>query len=153
MSPSPRRSKRESQGRPAGRGRVVSPTLAPGALELVQALVNTYDFASRVDELTTTGNLSAWLSRNGLLPAGAELSDTDLSRIRAVRAGLRALVAAHSGSRVNEADVAALDQATIGARAQVRFERDGTSRLELGSSHFEDALGTLLGIVLEAERS
>ena len=56
----------------------------------------------------------------------------------------------HSGGEMDEAAVVRLDQAAAGARAQVRFDRDGTPRLEPVSRDFDDALGTLLGYVHEA---
>jgi predicted RNA-binding Zn ribbon-like protein len=99
------------------------------------------------DELATPRDLAAWLSRNALLPAGLELSAADLDRARAARGGLRAQLAAHGGGSLDQSALRRLDEAAVGARAQVRFDRDCTSRLELISRDFDDALGTLLGLV------
>ncbi len=102
--------------------------------------------------LRTPRDLAALLSRQGLLPAGSQLTDADLERARSVRHGLRMLAWANGGREVDTDAVARLDQAAAGARAQVRFDPDGTSRLEPVSRDFDDALGTLLGFVHEAQR-
>ena len=136
---------KEEPRRPAGQSRVSSPLLAPGSLRLVQALLNTV--GPQVEELDTPGSLSDWLSRNGLLPAGTELTRSDLERIRDTRSGLRALLATHSGGTLDQASVALLNRAAVGARAHIRFDRDGTSRFELISRDLDDALGILLGFV------
>ena len=136
---------REEPRRPAGQSRVSSPIPAPGGLELVQAFLNTV--TSKSDELKTPSSLSDWLSRNGLLPAGTELTPEDLERARDARSGLRALLATNSGADLNDVTLARLDRAAVGARAQIRFDRDGTSRFELISRNLDDALGTLLGFV------
>lgn len=141
---------KEKSRTPPGQSRDTQAMSAPGELALVQAFLNTVRFEPKGDELTTPRGLSDWLSRNGLLPAGTELSADDVARARDARFGLRALVAAHGVYELNEEAVTALDRAAIGARAQVRFGLDG-SRLELISRDFDDALGTLLGIVHAAE--
>ncbi len=132
---------KEEPRRPAAHSRVSSPIPAPDGLGLVQAFLNT------VDELTTPGRLSAWLSRNGILPSGTELTRADVERACDARSGLRALAAANSGRTLDDASIAKLDRAAVGARAQVRFDRDGTSRFELISRNLDDALGTLFGLV------
>ena len=134
---------KEEPRRPPGLSRISSPIPAPGGLELVQAFVNTASPAS--DELRTPRGLSDWLSRNGLLPAGTELTKADLERARDARTGLRALLVTNGGGRLNNSAVARLDRATVGARAQIRFDRHGTSRFELISRDLDDALGVLLG--------
>ncbi len=101
----------------------------------------------RADELATPRSLGDWLSRNSLLAAGTELARADLERARDARSGLRALLAANGGRKLDDATVARLDRAAVGARAQIRFDRDGTSRFEVISRDLDDALGTLFGFV------
>ncbi len=136
---------KEESRRPSGHYRVSSPIPAPDDLGIVQVFLNTS--VSKKDELNAPRGLSDWLSRNGLLPAGTELTITDVARTRDVRTGLRALLAANGGSSLDEASVAKLDRAAVGARVQIRFDRDGSSRIELISRDLDDVLGTLLGFV------
>ncbi len=138
---------REEPRRPPGQSRASSLIPAPGGLEIVQAFLNTTPTKKKADELVTPRDLADWMTRNGLLPAEAALTAADLGRARDIRAGLRTVAASHNRYTLNEAQVARLDQASVGARAQVRFDRDGTSRLELISRDIDDALGALLGIV------
>lgn len=132
---------------PRGASRVASPIVAPGGLGAVQALLNTVVVKTRTDELETPRDLSDWLTRQGMLPAGTELTEADLKRTRDVREGLRALAALNRGAGVDVAAVARLDQAALGARAQIRFDADGGSRLDPVCRDFDDALGTLLAYV------
>ncbi len=136
---------REEPRRPPGQSRVSTPIPAPDGLELVQAFLNTV--APGTDELQTPRSLSDWLSRNGLLAAGTELTRADLERARDARSGVRALLAANSGSKLDDAAMAKLDRAAVGARVQIRFDRDGRSRFELIARDLDDALGTLFGFV------
>lgn len=138
---------------PPGASREATPIPAPGELEIVRAFLSTRDAKSGADELRSSRDLSHWLSRHGLLPAGTKLTEEDLERALEVRRGLRALAVANSGGELKAAAVSGLDQAAVGARAQVRFDADGASRLELVSRDFDDALGTLLGIVHSARMS
>jgi hypothetical protein len=144
---------KEPSQTPPGEKRIASPIPAPGGLAEVQAFLNTVKRTKKktTDELATPRDLSDWLSRRGLLPAGTRLTPSDLERARDTRDGLRALLLAHNGYDLDEEAVARLDRAAVGARAQVRFDRDGTSRLERVSRDFDDALGTLLGFVHAAQ--
>ena len=136
---------REEPRRPPGHSRVSSPIPAPAGLELIRAFLNTR--TPKGDELRSARDLSDWLSRHGLLPAGIELTPSDLERARDARAGLRALLSANSGARLDDAVIARLDRAAVGARAQIRFDRDGGSRFEQLSRDLDDALGTVFGLV------
>lgn len=148
-----KRGVKEPSRTPPGQKRIASPIPAPGGLAEVQAFLNTVrrKKKKRTDELATPRDLADWLSRRGLLPAGTKLSASDLERAREARSGLHALLLAHNGYDLDEEAVAGLDRAAVGARAQVRIDRDGTTRLELVSRDFDDALGTLLGFVHAAQ--
>ncbi len=145
-----RRGVKEPARVPPGQDRIATPIPAPGGLEVVQAILNTLDVKAETDELRTPAALAALLSRHGLLASGVELGRKDLERALQVRRGLRSLLLAHSGGEADEEAVASLDRAALGARAQVRFDRDGNSRLEPAGGDFDEALGTLLGFVHEA---
>lgn len=145
---------KEKPQSPPGEERVTSPIPAPGGLEIVQAFLNTVDFKKgkkKTDVLSTPRDLGDWLSLQGLLPSGMKLSEADLERAWDVRDGLRWLLMVNNGYDPDEEKVLKLDRAAMGARAQVRFERDGTTRLELICRDFDDALGTLLGFVYAAQ--
>ena len=143
---------KEKPQTPPGHERISSPIPAPGDLEIVQAFLNTVSFGKKkTDELKSPRNLADWLSRLGLLPSGTKLTADDLTRARDVRTGLRALLLANNGYGLDEDAVERLDRAAMGARAQVRFEHDGKSRLERVSRDFDDALGTLLGAIHAAQ--
>lgn len=146
-----KRGVKEKSRTPPGEDRISSPIPAPGGLAVVQSFLNTFDFKKRHDQLATPRDLSDWMSRQGILPAGTRLTKEDLSRALAARAGLCALIMAQNGYKIGEKWVAKLDRAGMGARSQVRFEPDGTTRIELVSRHFDDALGTLLGLVHAAQ--
>ena len=146
MTPGRNRGYRETPRRPPGHDRAASLDPAPGDLELVQAFLNTLRLKPKGDDLAGPRALADWLSRHGLLPAGFELDRDHVARARDARSGLRTLLAANSGANLDEGAVERLDQAAIGARAQARFDRDGSSRFELVSRDFDDALGTILGM-------
>ena len=144
---------KEKARTPPGYDRIAKPIPAPGKLEILQAFVNTLGIAAKADALDTPRALSDWMSRYGLLAVGTELTRQDLERARAVRRGLYALLRANNGADIDPAAIDGLDQAVLGARAQVRVDRDGTTRLELVSRDLNDAIGTLLGFVHEAHSS
>ena len=145
-----RRGVKEPPRVPPGQDRIATPIPAPGGLEAVQAFLDTIDVEAETDELRTPRDLADLLARQGLLPSATELSEGDLERARRVRRGLRSLLWANSGGEANAEAVAGLDKAAVGARAQVRFDRDGSTRLEPVGRDFDEALGTLLAFVHEA---
>ena len=67
---------------------------APGALEPVQAFINTHYDLERdhgAELLSTPGALGDWLARRGLLTDPTRLGDLDLRRALNARASLREL--------------------------------------------------------------
>ena len=123
---------------------------APGELRLVQAFVNTADFIKRTERFTAPPALADWLTREGLLDRGAELTRADLERTIGVREALRALLRANNGVPVDAKAAARLDRSGHGALLRVRVDADGETRLEPAADGLEAAIGGLLAIFATA---
>ena len=95
--------------------------------------------------------LGTWLAKWGLLPEETELTESDAGRAREIRTGLRSLMLAHGGAKIDPEAIARLDQAAAGASPRMRFDPDGSVRMELLARTFEEALGSLIGIVFTAQ--
>ena len=71
----------------------------PRAIAVVRDFVNTTDFETGADELTTQADLARYLVREGLLQSAGRASVGDLRLARSLRAGLRrALEHHHEGT-------------------------------------------------------
>lgn len=132
------------------RPRTSEPAPAPSDLRILQDFLNTQPVRDQTDRLSRTRDLGDWLAGHGILPAGTELSGDDLARARDLRAGLRAVAAASSGRAVDEATVARLGEVARYAEPRIRFDR-GVGRFETLGKTFAEALGSLIGIVLQAQ--
>ncbi len=128
--------------------RISAPAPAPGELDFLQAFANTVDLKAGTDALASPKQLADWLAQRDLLAADRKLTKADLGRALDVRDGLRALVAANSGAGLDVEAISRLDRAARGARPQVRFYVDGTSRFE--SEELNEALGRLMALVVMA---
>jgi predicted RNA-binding Zn ribbon-like protein len=104
---------------------------APGDLELVRLLVNTLEVESGDDALSSPAALQAWLQEHGL-GRGAEAAPADLHTARRLREAIRSL------------------RAAARARLALRFEPDGSARLEPVAAGVDGALGRLVAIVAGA---
>ena len=122
---------------------------APGPLELVREFVNTLDVEDGVDELTSPRALAAWLRARGLLREGAA-TRPDVDRARKAREALRALLAANNGVSVRKEAALELNRAARRADMRLRFEPDGSARLEPAARGVDGALGRLLAIAAAA---
>jgi hypothetical protein len=122
-----------------------SPRTAPGEIEIVQAFVNTKSLKNRTDELSTPRELAAWLARWRPLTAAAKLTADDLRRAHHARERILALLRANNGVELDAAALARLDEASRGARIEVRFDSDGTVRFEAATPDFPDVLGSCSG--------
>jgi predicted RNA-binding Zn ribbon-like protein len=126
---------------------------APGRLELLQRFVNSYnhDFPREWDRLGTATKARAWLREKQLLDPGDRISAAEAARLRELREALRALVLANHGGGL---DAAAAE--TIRANAallRVVLDDDGRTALEAAAGGVDGAVGTLLGILHEAQVS
>lgn len=114
--------------------------------DLVIDFVNTAGFGPEREDLTTPGELAAWLSGHGLDP-GARATTAELDEARAVREALRELLSAHNEVA---ADVpratAVLDAAAQRSGLGIRFV-DGVARAEPSASGVRGAVGRILAEV------
>jgi predicted RNA-binding Zn ribbon-like protein len=124
-------------------------TRAPGELELVRAFVNTLDVEDGVDELASPAALDGWLRRRDLL-RGGKATSADLTNARRLREALRALLLANNGVSVRKEAALTLNNAARRTALGVRFEPEGTARVEPGARGVDGALGRLLAIVSAA---
>jgi predicted RNA-binding Zn ribbon-like protein len=123
---------------------------APEPLALAQDFLNTFDLEGEVEELTDPDQLRTWLVTRGLLGRGARVSDGDLKRALAVRAGLRALAMVNADLPVDEAAVRSLNLALGPALLQARFDPGGGWRLDPGAPGVDGALARLAAVVVDA---
>jgi predicted RNA-binding Zn ribbon-like protein len=122
---------------------------APGDLELVRLLVNTLEVESGDAALSSPAALQAWLQEHGL-GRGAEAAPADLHTARRLREAIRSLLAENSGMHVRKDAAVTLNRAAARARLALRFEPDGSARLEPVAAGVDGALGRLVAIVAGA---
>jgi predicted RNA-binding Zn ribbon-like protein len=122
---------------------------APGDLELVRLYVNTVDLEDGDDELADPPALGAWLEGHGLGRAGS-VTPADLHEARRLREAIRTLLLEGSGLHVRKDAARTLGRAAEHARLALRFEPEGTARLEPAEPGVAGALGRLAGIVAAA---
>jgi predicted RNA-binding Zn ribbon-like protein len=123
---------------------------APGRLELVRGFVNTADLDRGTDELDSPRALSVWLSRHGLLAAGARLGKRDLDRAIEVREALRMLMLPNNDLPLEPAAIETLNAATGAGEFSVSFDADGGAELRAGGSGLDAAMRRLIAITYEA---
>jgi predicted RNA-binding Zn ribbon-like protein len=120
---------------------------APGQLELVEHLINSVEIADGArDEIATPEGLGAWLSAAGY-PASP--SEADVERMLQIREGLRSVLEANSGGRVDQAAVGSLNQALAPTTLQLQVEEDGTPGLVCVGG-VESFIGDLAAAILAA---
>ena len=119
---------------------------APGALELVQAFVNTVDREHGPDLLDDDPGLQDWLERR-MLPA--DLAPGDRERARAVREALRAVLLANNGEPRDPTAQDALERAARRARLEPAFPPDGATLVPRADG-VDAALGRILATAFTA---
>jgi predicted RNA-binding Zn ribbon-like protein len=120
---------------------------APMPLLLVQSFINTRDIDRDTDLLLDPQAASAWLTAAGLTPASAPVSATELRDARAVRDGLRALVAYNTPEHTPDIDDLDRLQGFAGLRRPtVSIDPDG--RVQLAAADRTDVRDGLLGLLL-----
>lgn len=65
------------------------------AMDRLIAFVNTLDIDAGTDELATPGQVRDWLSAQGLLPDGANVTSSDVAQAHRLREALRSALLAH----------------------------------------------------------
>ncbi len=125
-------------GRPQPGGREP----APGALALVQDLVNTVDREHGPDLLDDAAGLREWLDRRDLAP-GAVVSAADLRHAREVREALRALLLANNGGADAPAARVVIEATAQRAGLEVRLPPGGAALIPV-SRGVDGALGAVV---------
>jgi predicted RNA-binding Zn ribbon-like protein len=125
---------------------------APGALRLVQALINTIDRESGQDRLADPADAAPWLVTNHLLEPGATPSPDDLRAAVDVREALRAMVIHNAGGPA-PGKTALVPLRRVAATSAVRAElaADGTVRLGPDGNGLADRLVNVLLVVKDAQ--
>ncbi|HET7170026.1 MAG TPA: CGNR zinc finger domain-containing protein [Gaiellales bacterium] len=101
---------------------------APGALLIVQELVNTLDVEAGTDAIETPAGLRDWLRDRSLAPADLRPTDDEIARMAEFREALRGLLRANNGDPVDPEALRSLNRAGRGG-LRVRFDDDGTAAL------------------------
>ena len=127
---------------------------APMPLLLVQSFVNTWDGDHNSDLLLDPATARDWLAKAGLWHADRAPDPAELHRARAVREGIRALLAANSGGPAPvPADLETLQAVARTERPALQVDRGG--RVTLGADPADDpdaGLVTLLLLIRDAQR-
>jgi predicted RNA-binding Zn ribbon-like protein len=123
---------------------------APGELEYVRQFVNTVDLEDNEEHLVSTAALASWLADRGLASQGVRATGADLANAIKLREALRGILLAHNSSPASPQAGETLDAAVCRARLRLRFDADGTARLEPEAGGIDGALGRLLAIVQAA---
>jgi predicted RNA-binding Zn ribbon-like protein len=124
---------------------------APGRLALVQAFANSFnDLGDRRGEdlLTTRAGLAEWLEARGL--SGGTVTEADLRRAVAVRAGLRALLRSHNAMPRDPIALAGFHEAAHGLPVAMGVDLDGRTEPMVAGPGVDPALGLIVAIVHEA---
>src|ERR1700722_4519402 len=127
---------------------------APMPLLLVQSFVNTWDGDHGSDLLLDPATAGAWLTEAGLWVAARRPDPAELHRARAVREGIRALLAANSGGPVPApGDLEPLRAVADAARPALRVDENGQVGLGVEPADEPDAgLLALLLVIRDAQR-
>ena len=127
---------------------------APGRLALLQRFINTWnhELPAEWDRLGTPEAAGAWLAAAGLA-ASPRISADDAAWLRELREAIRALAVANQNDGTGP-ELAAVRTVRAAARdAMLRVAVDPGGRTSLRPAHgdLRGALGTLLGILHEAQ--
>ena len=99
----------------------------------------------------STGAKSSEIAEDLCARLGAQLGPSDLERALTVRAGLYALLRAHSGAVLDADDAAKLDEALSASYLRLRVPADGDPHYEPAGSGLDEAcarLGQILEVAL-----
>jgi predicted RNA-binding Zn ribbon-like protein len=119
---------------------------APGRLDLIQQFVNSVDFHTGEEELSSPQVLRTWLAERDLMGAGDAVTEGDLRRAIDVREGLRALLLANNGAELDRPAVERLDHAASRAGLRVRAVPGEGPSLTPDATGVDGAMAELLGI-------
>jgi predicted RNA-binding Zn ribbon-like protein len=123
---------------------------APGSLETIRRLVNSYDVEQNADALDRPEALMAFLLDTGLLDESAPVTEGDLLRVRAVREALRSLMHANHGDELDPSAVPVLNEAAARAKLTFTFDPSCACAIESVTGGVDGAVGRVLAIVYRA---
>ncbi len=95
-------------------------------------------------ELSSPQRLQAWMVDQGLLGAGAPVTETDVRRFVHVRAALLSLIAQHMGAPPDARTQRTLESVTRAAPLHVVVASDGSLALAAAGSGVDNALANLV---------
>ena len=124
--------------------------VARGRLGEVQDFVNTADLSEAVDAFDSPRGLQDWLVERKLLSSEVGRGNEDLRKALAVREAIRGLTLANNGGPVYPVDLATLNRAASESRLRVRFQSDGSARLEPEAEGIDGVLGRIVASVQAA---
>jgi predicted RNA-binding Zn ribbon-like protein len=125
------------------------PNAAPGALRLVQELVNSVDKEHGREWLASPADVEAWLERRRL--EAGRVTTAGLARVHAFRDALRPLLVANSDhDSVPQAALDELARAALRSRLTLVFDAAGSGRLVAEATSVDGAIGTILASVYDA---
>lgn len=124
---------------------------APGAARLVQRFVNTADRIVGLEGLETPDDLREWLGAVGLAVSGERFEGADLTRALELRESLRGLLVYHSHRHPPTPRLLARLRAVAqSGDLEVRFQRDGSTRLAPRGGGIDRVLGEIVAAVYTA---
>jgi len=118
-------------------------------LDLLRDFVNTFDFETGIDRISSPDELAMWLSEQGLVDDLVEPTEQEVAEALAVREAIRELLLANNGVAA-DTDTASktLEEAGRRARLGVRFE-DGRPVLAPEDDGTRGAIGRVVATVAE----
>lgn len=123
---------------------------APGELELIRALVNTWNIEHGQEELLGPAQVQAWLTAHGLIAEDESINQTEFEKVIRFREALRALLVANNGGPLEAGTMETLNHLAESLCLRVQFKAERTARLDTADRGVAGAIGRLLGIVFTA---
>jgi predicted RNA-binding Zn ribbon-like protein len=118
-------------------------------LDLVRDYVNTLDFETGIDTISTPDDLATWFSEQGLVDDLVEPTEEEHADALAVREAIRELLLANNGVETDSAAASkTLEEAGRAAHLGVRFE-DGRPVLAAEGDDARAAIGRIVATVAE----
>jgi predicted RNA-binding Zn ribbon-like protein len=118
-------------------------------LDLVRDYVNTLDFETGIDLISTPDELAMWFSEQGLVDDLVEPTDQEVADARAVREAIRALLLVNNGVEADAGSASkTLEEAGRKAQLGVRFE-NGRPILAPADDGARGAIGRIVAAVAE----
>jgi predicted RNA-binding Zn ribbon-like protein len=118
-------------------------------LDLIRDYVNTFDFETGIDSISSPDELAGWFSEQGLVDDLVEPSDQEVADARAVREAIRELLLENNGVDGDSAAASkTLETAGREAHLTVRFE-NGRPLLAPDGDGARAAIGRIVATVAE----